>query len=335
MLAVTGATGFLGAHLVCTLLEQGHAVLALKRESSSLVEFELISGQRLGGRKTDLLEKLRWEIADILDVNRLDEVFNGIDTVFHCAAVVSFSGSDSSHLMQNQIGTENVVNACLRSGVRKLIYASSTAAIGRTDSQLPVSELAQWYDDINNTKYAVSKHRAELEVWRGMEEGLDAVIVNPGIILGTGLWDKGSCRMFRKVYRGLRFYTEGSNGFVGVKDVSAIMSALAFGGVKNERFILVAENCSYRRLFNEMAQGFGRKLPDIQLKKEYLFILLPLFYVLGKLFPKANLSPETLRKSLNNFTYDNSKIKQAGFTFSPISEVIHESCREYLSLLSE
>ncbi|HEY1045684.1 MAG TPA: NAD-dependent epimerase/dehydratase family protein, partial [Bacteroidia bacterium] len=189
MSVVTGANGFLGVYVTSTLLLKGESVKALIRSGSSKKEFETVVSLMLNGQE-HLLNNLTWVEADVTDVLSLDAAFEGEDYVYHTAAIVAFKGNSNQMSKVNVEGTANVVNACLKAGIKKLIYVSSTAALGRTDSKAPINESTTWKDDNNNTAYAVSKHLAELEVWRGVEEGLDVLIVNPGIILGAGNWNK-------------------------------------------------------------------------------------------------------------------------------------------------
>lgn len=329
MVVVTGANGFLGSYVVCALLQKGYEVKALKRASSGMSEFNDIAAWELGADKQHLLQKLTWLEADIMDIQDLDMAFAGAEFVFHCAAKVSFKGNSHELTRINAEGTANVVNACLKAGVKKLVYASSTASLGRTDSKDLITEETQWAEDDNNTAYACSKHLAELEVWRGIEEGLDAVIVNPGIILGAGKWDKGSCKLFDNVNKGFRFYTKGVNGFVGASDVARTMIGLAENGIVGERFLLVSENISYQDLFSMMAKCMGTKPPAIEIKpgyKKWLKWPLRLYRLLN---PNATITTETLNTSVKEHRYSNDKIRKAGFLFTPIAKVVEEACMRY------
>jgi nucleoside-diphosphate-sugar epimerase len=303
--------------------------MALKRSSSSLDEFQYISNLVLAENQSSLINNLVWEDADLLDVLRLDQLFEGAEMVFHVAAKVSFNGNRVELFKVNGEGTANVVNACLKAGVKKLIYASSTAALGRFDGIGMIDEETQWVDDLNNTMYAESKHLAELEVWRGVEEGLDAVVVNPGIILGAGAWKKGSCRLFDNISRGLKFYTNGVNGFVGVENLADIMVSLAFSDIKNERFVMVAENITYKELFDTMAEGLGVKAPSIEMKASYLPWASILFKINGLLFKNTNLSPETLRTSVKIHRYNSQKIISKGYQLQPIKDIVLKACEAY------
>lgn len=324
MLVVTGATGFLGAHLIMSLLEAGHSPVALKRQNSDLSEFDSIAKFRLGDR-TELLKNVAWKTADITDVISLDDAFAGAEYVFHCAAVVAFKGDNAEMYKTNAEGTANVVNACLKAGVKKLVYASSTAALGRTDSEAEITEETQWTDDDNNTAYAKSKHEAELEVWRGMEEGLDVLVLNPGIILGPGDWNKGSCKLFSNIKNGFKLYTNGVNGFVGVEDVARAMIRFGFSDIRNRRFLMISENLSYKELFGMMAASMKVKAPSIEIKRSYLPWLKVPVWLNSKLSSSSSLSVETLRTSLKRHRYSHALIKKEGFEFTPISEVVEKT----------
>lgn len=330
MSVVTGANGFLGAYVVIALLQKGLKVKALKRIQSDLSEFNYIAALELK-ENMDLLNNVQWVNADVLDISSLDEAFENEDYVFHCAAEVSFKGNLKSLLKTNAEGTANVVNACLKANVKKLVHVSSTAAIGRTDSNSLITEKSMWREDENNTAYAISKHHAELEVWRGVEEGLNAVIVNPGIIIGSGDWNKGSCKLFKNVQNGFKFYTQGVNGFVWVKDVSKAMLDLSFSEISAKRFLLISENITYKHLFDTMAKYLNVKAPTIQIKLSYLPWLkwpLTLYSWLNK---KSNLSAETLKTSVKVHRYSNEMMLQTGFEFTPLDKVIQLTCADLKS----
>jgi dihydroflavonol-4-reductase len=330
MLVVTGANGFLGSYVVCALLKKGFSVRALRREQSDMSEFNDIAERELGKDNNLLKEKLEWTYADITDIQGLDEAIAGAEYAFHCAAMVSFQGASDAMLKVNAEGTANVVNACLKAGVKKLVYASSTAALGRTDDEVVITEETQWSDDDNNTEYAKTKHLAEFEVWRGIEEGLNAVIVNPGIILGAGKWDKGSCKLFHNIAKGFRFYTRGVNGFVGVKDVAEAMLSLAQSNISAQRFLLVAENRTYQDIFRMIAEGLGKRPPGIEIRKSHVKWLKWPLMIYQAVKPGSTVTAETMRTSVKEHRYDNTKIQKAmGFKFTPIEEVVREVCVAY------
>lgn len=322
---VTGANGFLGSYVVAALLQKGHPVVGIRRRESSIHEFNLILKSELGALYSQLILNFQWKELDILDITALDEVIENGSTVFHCAAKVAFNSKETDEMLViNREGTANVVNACLKNNVKQLIHVSSTAALGRTDSVNLIDEFTEWEDSDNNTQYAISKHLAELEVWRGIEEGLNAVIVNPGIIVGYGDWNKGSCKLFRNMAKGMRFYTTGTNGFISVHDVAKTMLYLAEKNINGQRFVLISENKTYQFILNEIADSIHKPLPNIELKMAYKNLFL-IGVRLNLLFnPQATLTPETVRTSLKTHNYSNAQIlKVIDFKFQTLSEAIH------------
>jgi len=247
MIFVTGATGLVGSHLINALLEKGKKVKALYRHQ--IPQFE-------GA------EKVQWCQGDILDPQSVELAMIGVTQVYHCAAIVSFAPNAASAMLKaNQEGTANVVNACLEQGIQKLVYVSSVAALGRIREGVAIDETMYWSPETSNSIYGKSKYLAEMEVWRGMGEGLNIAIVNPVIILGAGDWTKGSTGMFKSAYNAFPWYTEGVSGFVDVLDVVDAMQLLMESSISGERFVISAENLSYREVFTHMAKAFDKRPP--------------------------------------------------------------------------
>lgn len=333
MVAVTGASGFVGSYLVGHLLTKGYKVKAFKQHNSDLNAFNFVIKKIYKIQEQELQNQLDWVNVDVLDIETLDEELKGVKQVYHCAAVVSFNPKNAELMNQINIeGTANVVNACLKNKVEKLIYCSSTAAIGKkTESNKMVDEECEWNESDDNTLYSESKHWAELEVWRGIEEGLNAVIVNPSMILGAGVWNKGTCRLFTNIAKGQKFYTQGVNGYVGVKDVVNIMVLLAESDLNSERYLLVSENISFKSLFDMMSKYLQAPYTSIELKKSIYKWIKPFVYIYSYLSPKASITPETIAKSLEKTEFSHNKIKRAlTYEFQKIEEVIKESSEWYL-----
>ena len=268
--------------------------------------------------------------CSILDVVGLEEVMQGVDEVYHCAAIVSYDPARKHELFTiNVEGTINVVNAALNTGVKKLVHVSSVAALGRIKENVPVNENINWSEETSNSNYGRSKYLSELEVWRGIGEGLNAVIVNPVIILGDGDWNSGSSQIFKSMYNEFPWYTEGISGFVDVRDVAGAMIGLMQSNISSERFIISAENRSYHEIFNLIADGFGKKKPA---KKVTPFIAAMVWRLEGlkKIFTGKSplLTKETAAAAQASVTFDNKKLLQflPGFKYRSIEETIEYTC---------
>jgi nucleoside-diphosphate-sugar epimerase len=336
VIAVSGASGFLGSYVVCMLLEQGKSVRAFKRSQSSVREFEYIFQFYFANlshtQQQELLSQLVWVEADINDVPSLEEALEGVEEVYHCAAIVSFVQKDRDRMMKvNVEGTSNMVNMALVKGVQRFCHVSSIAALGRAKSGDLVDESTKWNASKNNSNYAVSKYKAEMEVWRAAEEGLNVVVVNPGVILGVGDWNKGSCKLFQLVWKGMPFYTEGVNGYVDVKDVARAMLMLTQQSTYNERYVLVGKNVNMQWYLETVASWLGKSKPSIKVNK----VMAQLAWILDGLKSlimrkQPSLTRETARASLNQFFYSSQKIEQLGFTFTPMEQTIETTCKQFL-----
>ncbi|MGO4294773.1 NAD-dependent epimerase/dehydratase family protein [Chitinophaga sp. RAB17] len=321
MILVTGGTGFLGSHLIRALVAAGKPVRALYRQQPS-------------PRLQDISDKIEWVPGDILDIFTLEDALVGVTQVYHCAAMVSFQAADKDRLLKiNVEGTANVVNMALDAGVKKLLYVSSVAAIGRARDNAAVNEDCEWQDSKNNSRYSISKFQGEMEVWRGIAEGLDAVIVNPSIILGAGFWDDGSGALLKNAWKEFPYYTEGVNGFVDVEDVVKAMIQLMDSDINAERFILSADNWGYQRLFTTMAHALGKKPPHIAAKPWMAEVVWRLEKVKGMVTGKHPLvTKETARTAQMKVNYENTKVLNAlpGFQFRPLEETIKQIAAAFL-----
>lgn len=323
---VTGGTGFLGSYIIKNLVEKGFAVRGIRR--SAKTPFYI---------PEETWNKVEWVEGDVLDVVSLADAAQGMDAVVHSAAVVSFSPHERSRMYSvNVEGTANVVNAALENGVKRLLHVSSIAALGRNTKPGMVNEEKKWEENKNNTHYAISKHHAEIQAWRGFAEGLRGVIINPSTILGYGDWHTSSCAIFKNAYREFPWYTRGVNGFVGVEDVAEAAVRLLDSSIHAKRFIATGENRSFQELFNSLADGFGKKRPHREATKTlgalaWRMEKLRSFFT-GK---KPLLTQETAKIAQSKTSFDNTAILQAlpGFQFTPLDTVISQSCRKYLHAL--
>jgi nucleoside-diphosphate-sugar epimerase len=333
MVLVTGGTGLLGSHLILQLLKNKEKVRAIHRKGSDLSLLETVASYYQIDFK-NLQHLLEWVEADILDPIALDEAFKGVDYVYHCAAIVSFDPRDADKMLsENPRGTTHVVNTALEHKVKKLVYASSVAALGRKSENEYIHEECDWIESKHNSNYAKSKYRAELEVWRATQEGLKAAIVNPSIILGPGNWKKGSSALFRTIANGFKYHTLGTNAFVDVRDVVDIMVRLMQSDINEERFIVAGENLSYKKFFAFIAKGFGIRPPSKQVSPLLSAITWRLERVRTFLFgTKPLITRETAHTSQRTYYYDNSKVRERlNFTFRTIEDSTKEICGYYES----
>ena len=317
MILVTGAAGLVGSHLLKQLVAHGKKVRALYRSSVPSIEGA---------------EGVEWVRGDILDVISLEEAMMGVKQVYHCAAMVSFNPKKKAILHHTNIeGTTNVVNACLNEGVDKLLFVSSVAALGRIREDKLINETMNWSEETSNSEYGKSKYFSEIEVWRGIGEGLNAVIVNPAIILGAGDWTKGSSGLFKSAYDEFPWFTEGTGGFVDVMDVVKAMILLMESNVVSERFILSAENLSYREVFTQMAKNFGKKPPHRRVKPWLASIVWRMEAVKAMFTGKEPLlTKETVHTAAAKVQFDNQKLKRffLSFQYTPIHASLKRICEE-------
>lgn len=325
---VTGGTGFIGAYIIRDLVNRGYQVIAFKRDTSRMPAFI----------DRSVLDKVSWVNGDVLDVVSLGDAMAGADAVVHAAALVSFQKADRAQLYKvNVEGTANVVNLALEHHINRFVHISSVAAIGRKAGGGTVSEENTWEKNKTTTHYAISKYQAELEVWRGMAEGLEAVILNPSTVLGYGDWNQSSCAIFRNIYDAFPWYTNGVNGFVDVEDVAKAAVMLLESDISEERFIVSGANWPFRKLFNMIADGFGKKHPHREATRT-LGELAWRIEAFRSLFSgrKPLLTRESARVAQSKTIFDNTKIPGAlkGFSFTPLETTIKKACKNYLSAIN-
>jgi dihydroflavonol-4-reductase len=321
MILVTGGAGLVGNELINQLLAQGKKVKAIYNNT-----------------KIEAKQNLEVVQCDILDVITLEEVIHGVKEVYHCAALVSFAPKDASKLYKiNVEGTANIVNASLQAGIKKLVFVSSVAALGRIREGQMINETMQWTDETSNSVYGKSKYLAELEVWRGSAEGLEIAVVCPAIILGYSNWNSGSTKLFKSVYDGFPWYSTGTSGFVDVADVATAMIGLMESNITNEKFILAAENVSYQYVLNEIAKGFIKKAPTKKVTP-FLAALTWRLEAIKSLFTKTPplITKETATTALANVQYDNSKLLLAlpNFSYKKLETTIANTCKKLLENLT-
>jgi len=319
VILVTGGTGFIGSYVIKKLLDQGRSVLASKRPNSVIPD------------ELQFKPNLYWHDADLTDFFALEDLFANVTEVYHCAGIVSFDNADRKQLMKvNVEGSMHIVNLCLQRKAR-LVFLSSVAALGDDKANNPIRETSKWEWSRQKSAYSISKFEAEREVWRGMAEGLDAIILNPTVVIGPGS-RSSSGKIFSLLEKGLNFYPPGATGLVDVEDLAEIMIQLmAKKDISETNFIVNNINISYRELFLQYCKLIDRQPPSKPGNRYLLSIAWRLQKILSVLqLGVPGLSREVVRASFRNVRYSNEKLVETlNYTFKPIETSLrairHES----------
>lgn len=327
--AITGSTGFLGVHIIHHLLKMGHDVRAIHRSKSTFREFELV--KPFYNLPSDNYEKLVWCECELYDVNGLQEIFQECDYVIHLAGMISYSKKDKAKMIRvNQGYTAHVVNAAIDSSIKKLLYCSSIAALSQNDNNEIINEDIPWSSEQPHSQYGYTKHLGENEIWRAKEEGLSVIMVNPGIILGYGDWEKGSNQLFKNAFKSFWFFSEGVTGFVGVEDVAKMVEKLCLSDVNGERFILVSENKTFKSVALKMAKEFNKRPPFVEVKGFVYYLIYGVISFLEFVGLRGMLTRETVRASVSKNQFSNQKIQDyLSVEFEPMNSCLVRVCEGY------
>lgn len=319
---VTGGSGFVGSYVIRLLLHYGYDnICTITRNKNNI---PLIA---------DLSNKVEIQECDILDLFTLDEITSKCDYIIHTAALVSFKPRDKKQMMKiNVDGTSNIVNLAMEHKIKKLIHISSIASLGRNGQSDYYDENSKWEETKYNSDYSTSKYYAEMEVWRGIAEGLNAAILNPSMILGAGIWKNGTSEFFTRVDRGLKYYPVGSNGFVDVRDVAAMSIQLLESDISGERFICNSENISLKSLFSQIANDLNLKAPSIKINPGLIKIVSHLLDLYNTIIGgNTNLSSQSLKNASIDSKYNNSKsLDKLNYKYIPVYSTIEETAKCYL-----
>lgn len=327
---ITGATGLIGAHLALHLVKQNQTVVAIKRSSSDILKTKHVFSYYEANYE-NLFSKIKWIEADILDIYSLIDALDGIDTVYHCAGFVSFNSKESKLIHKiNTEGTANIVNACLEKKINTLCFVSSIATLQNPDFTKNIDETVYWKSSPRVSNYAISKYNAEREVWRGNEEGLNTIIVNPGIVLGPGFWNQSSGKLASTCYKGLLFYTKGKSASIDVRDVVSCMVKLVNHKTYGKRFVLIEDNHSFEEILNEFHTAFGKKTPTIKAGIVLLTIAKWLDFMKSKITGTEQLiTNETVQAGIDSNTFSNKLVKS---TLNPDFIPLKKSAQDIASL---
>ena len=331
MIFLTGGTGLVGSHILLKLCENNIPVRALKRQSSSLNICKKVFNYY---NRQDLFNTIEWCTGNINDVPFLESSMSSCDYIIHAAALVSFNKSDLENLKKINIeGTSNIMNVALGLDIKKCIYISSIATLGISPNMQEINEECDFKFTNKESNYSISKYYAEQEVWRACHEGLDVVILNPSVILGPGDWNKGSSKIFQRIFNGLKFYTAGSTGFVDVIDIANITILFLHNNIKNERFILNGTNLKYRDAFNLIADEFSVERANVKVTLLIKELAWRLESIRSFFLQKSPLlTKETAESAMSKKSYSSSKIKNLlDYNFISFNDSIQKYCKFYNS----
>jgi nucleoside-diphosphate-sugar epimerase len=333
MILVTGGTGLIGSHLLFQLLQNSTEHLrAIRRQGSNLENVLSVFKLYDPERAHLLFENIEWVEADLLDIPFLSDAFKGISKVYHCAGFISYDVRDNKTMRRINIeGTANIVNLCLHNGIKKLCHVSSISAIGSTLNGKPITEETVWNPELAHSNYAWSKYGGEMEVWRGTQEGLNAVIVNPGVVIGPGFWKSGSGLLFTKVANGLKYTPILTTGFVDVFDVVKPMIALMESNHQKERYILVSESLPFNSVLNKIADALDKQPPKKTLTSWMVFMGWAVQSIGHTLFnTKKTISYDSIKGVFSKSIYSNNKLIDAlNYSFKPIGKSITDTAAHY------
>jgi len=320
MILVTGGTGLVGSHLLLKLTEQDLAIRAIYRSKNRVDRVEEFFAF---AKAQTQFSKITWVRADITDVPELTAAFKEVTSVYHCAALISFNPYDFDLLIKTNVeGTANVVNLCLAHAVTKLCHLSTIASLSKLPNS-PINEENHWDPNAENSVYAISKYGAETEVWRASQEGLDVIIFNPGVILGEGPLDEGSGALFNRVLKNTSYYPTGATSFIDVKDLVDIMILGMASSIKNERFVSIGSNHSFKEILDNIASSLSIKAPTKEISEKKLRFLALFDTLIGVFTRKRKLTNAMISAVSSSQIYTNQKLKsQLSFTPQPIKQTI-------------
>jgi len=306
-------------------------IRAIYRAESSLEKVKKVFSFYTDDIETQF-SKIEWFQADITDVPAMIPAFFDVKQVYHCAAFISFNSKDYREMRKINIhGTAIIANLAIDAKVDKICFVSSIAAVGEAKNNEFTTEECEWNKDADNSGYSITKYGAEMEIWRASQENVDVVIVNPGVILGSGFWNTGSGKLFSQIFNGFKYYTEGITGFVSVQDVVKPMILLMNSDVKNERFILVSENKSFKELFFLIADAFGKRRPSKKIKKWQTEIFWRVAWLISKFTGKEPLLSKYSAKSAHSKSFYSSKKieKVIDYNFEKLEKTIKRVVKNF------
>lgn len=333
MILVTGGSGLIGSHLLYKLCAStDEALRALYRDEAKLEKVKALFNFYDPANGAQLFNKISWVKCDVLDLPELEENIQDVDYIYHCAALVSYQKKDFRKMVEiNRGGTANAVNLALKHDIKKLCHVSSTAAVGKPikESLTPIDENSKWNPDIPVSGYSMTKHLSEKEVWRGIEEGLNAVIVNPSVVYGPGDWNESSLTILKTLKKGMKFYPPGSNAFVDARDVANIMIQLMTSEITAERYLCVGANTSFKQMMETAAKHFNTNAPSIALPRFLANLAWRVAKVMGYLtFSDPVLTKDSVANTFATTVFSNEKVKTAlNYEFHTLDEMLENAVK--------
>ena len=307
MILITGGTGFLGSNILFSLAKEKKIISLYRSQSKVNLVKKFFERKSTKGKK--FFKNIIWKKCDILNFSELDEVFNQVNYVIHCAGLVSFSSSDKKNLNEiNITGTSNIVNLSIKHKIKKMIFVSSIAALTNDNSN---KYLINENDKELNSYYGFTKKMAELEIWRASQEGIHINIVSPGVILGDGVFNKLYKSIDTYIRKKILFYTDGILSIVKIEDVVNSIIKLLNSNIKNQKIILVSKNIKFLDFLYFLTKKNNYKQYYLKIPK-YIFIILitleNIFSVL--LLRKSKLSSDILNSLYNDYEVKGTDISQ-------------------------
>ncbi|SHF17580.1 NAD-dependent epimerase/dehydratase family protein [Chryseobacterium takakiae] len=331
MVFVTGATGILGRVIVLELLKKGKNVRAAKRATSNLDEVKH-SYSFYTENPDDFFNKIEWINVDFDDIQSIQDALKGVDEVYHCAAKVGFNPDDAKEMYHTNVkGTQNLLYACENSEVKKFLHVSSVAVLDIDNENGELDEDSDFNPKEDHSAYAISKHLAEMEVWRASAEGLNVVIINPGMIIGSGSWGKSSGDVFPTMEKN-GFTFSGGTSYADVRDVAEISVELMERNIFGERFIIISENKRYAELAKQIRKELGLKEAKV-LTKFQLNMGIVANMLFGWLIPQLKMVTKSNVEAISRMKIiSNKKVKERlNYTFIPLEETIDFHLKNYIN----
>lgn len=325
MYLVTGATGLIGSYICRELLQRGYSLRAIRRKTSSM------------GLVDDIQQQIDWVEGDVLDISALERHMDGIEGVVHSAAFISYNSRDEALMRKiNVEGTANMVNIALAHRIKHFLQVSSVAAVGKHQSAALIDETHQINQPDSLTGYARSKWLSEMEVWRGISEGLPGAIINPSLVLGPGVMDRSSTQVFKYIQEQRRFYTSGVVNYVDVRDVAEAAGGIIDRELIGERYILNAGSVTYKHLFDAIARAMNKRPPAVKVGPPLVRWISLLDRGRTMLTGQSPLvSDELVQVARNTHTYTSEKVKETlGIQFRTLEETVRW-CSEELAIKME